>query len=105
MKCNACKQMTITNIPCVQGYSWCQGEKMKQPLIAVYDRKTNTYDNPFTVRHVAEAIRDWDMVSKDKNTKIGKNPEDFSLVQIGEYDLNTGLTENKLPHIHLTESH
>lgn len=73
-----------------------------QKLVAVYDKKTGLYDNPFTVRHPGEAIREWDIVRKNPETKFGKNPEDFDLFQIGEYDDTLGeLIPNK-PHIHLS---
>ena len=74
---------------------------MKQPLIAVYDKKTSLYENPFVVRHNGEAIREWDHVRKDPNTKFGKNPEDFDLFQIGTYDSELGRIENNNPPTHL----
>lgn len=74
--------------------------KRSMKLIAVHDKKTGLYDNPFTVRHVGEAVREWDIVRKDPQTKFGKNPEDFDLFQIGEYDDELGqLIPQK--HIHL----
>lgn len=61
-----------------------------RPVISVYDRKTGLFSAPFTVRHIGDAIREWDLVRKDTNTKIGKNPEDFDLRQIGHFDEQTG---------------
>ena len=68
---------------------------MKQPMCAVYDKKTGLYEKPFIVIHIGEAIREWDHVRKDQQTKYGKNPEDFDLYQIGEFDLTKGAIENK----------
>lgn len=75
---------------------------MKKPVIAVYDKKIGLFDQPFTVRHNGEAIREWDIVRKNPETKFGKNPEDFDLFQIGNYDEVTGAFENLTPHTHLS---
>lgn len=72
-----------------------------QKVIAVYDKKTGLYGQPFTVRHNGEAIREWDLVRKDTNTKFGKNPEDFDLFQIAEYNDETGEMAPLKPAIHL----
>lgn len=74
---------------------------MKLPILAVHDKKTGLFDNMFTVRHTADAIRDWDVVSKDPNHKYGKNPSDFDLMLIGHYDDELGQVENQKPHTHL----
>lgn len=70
-------------------------------VLAVYDKKTGLFGQPFTVRHNGEAIREWDIVRKDSNTKFGKNPEDFDLYQVGNYYEETGFTENLQPATHL----
>jgi len=70
-------------------------------ICAVYDRKTKLFDQPFSIRHVAEAIREFTIISKNKETKWGKNPEDFDLLQIGTYDDETGTLGNTSPHTHL----
>lgn len=74
---------------------------MLLPVLAVYDKKTALLDKPFLVRHVGEAIRDWDVVRKDKETKFGKTPEDFDLYQIAKYDDETGLYENLQPRLQI----
>lgn len=76
---------------------------MKQPMISVYDRKTNLYDRPFTIRHLGEAIREWDVIRKDTNTRIGKNPEDFCLRKIGEFDDDTGEITSIKPHLDIAD--
>lgn len=70
-------------------------------MLAVYDKKTGLYDNPFIVRHNGDAIREFDHLRKDTNTKFGKNPEDFDLFQIGNYDAASGNVEILQPHTHL----
>lgn len=71
------------------------------PLCAVYDKKTGLYDTPFTVRHIAEAIREWDVVKKNENTKFAKHPEDYDLFQIGTFDYQTAQLTTLTPHTHL----
>lgn len=72
---------------------------MKLPVCAVFDKKTGLFDRPVTVRHLAELIRDWDILRKDPNTKMGKNPEDFDLIQIGYFEDQSGTLEVVNPHV------
>lgn len=74
---------------------------MLNPVSAIYDKKTGVFSPPFTVRHVGDAIRDWDIIRKDNNTKYGKNPEDFDLFHIGNYDDTLGQLTTLSPHTHL----
>lgn len=69
---------------------------MNQPLIAVRDVKTQLFDPPFVARHTHEAIREFNLVKKATETKFGKNPEDFELYHIGDYDYSQG-TVTMLP--------
>lgn len=75
---------------------------MKQNLIAIYDRKTGLFERPFICRHIGEAIRDFEVIKKETNTRYGKHPEDFALIQIGEYDDEMGTVENSKPQITLS---
>lgn len=75
---------------------------MKKPVVAVKDKKIGMFDSPFVVRHPGEAMREFDTVIKDTNTKFGKNPEDFDLYQIGTYDESTGELETISPPTHLS---
>lgn len=63
---------------------------MLKPICAVFDRKISMFDNPISCRHVGETIREFELLKKDANTKFGKNPEDFELYKIGNYDESTG---------------
>ena len=72
---------------------------MKMFVVAVFDKKTGLYDPPFTCRHIGEAIRSWDVVRKDENSKIGKHPEDFDLFRVGYYYDETAQLEPSLEHI------
>lgn len=75
---------------------------MQQPICAVFDKKTGLYDNPFTVRHVGEAVREFDTVRKMPETKFGKNPEDFDLMHIATWNPSQGRFENLDSHQTLT---
>lgn len=73
-----------------------------KPVIAVYDKKIGLFDQPFTVRRQGEAIREWENIVKDPNNRYGKNPEDFDLFHIANYDEVTGVITSVQPHIHLS---
>lgn len=75
---------------------------MQLKMVAVFDKKTALYDPPFSVRHTGDAIRQWDIVRADKETKFGKNPEDFDLFEIGTYDDESGKLSNHTPPLHLS---
>lgn len=78
-------------------------EKMKQtPMVAVYDKKIGLFDQPFTCRHVGDAIRDFDTVKKNQDTKFGKNPEDFEIYQIATYNEENGEITSIKPHLQLS---
>lgn len=74
---------------------------MTLSVLAVFDRKTASFDNPFTLLHPGEGIRQFEHLMKDTNTKFGKNPEDFVLMKIGEFDISLGTFQNVSPHINL----
>lgn len=71
---------------------------MKLKVYAVYDSKVQTYDKPIFMRSRGEAVRSWDTVANDPSTQFFKYPEDYSLMEIAEYDDETGTFENaKVP--------
>lgn len=74
---------------------------MQLNVCAVFDRKLGINENPFTVLHVGQAIREFETLQKTKTTKYGTHPEDYSLVQVGTYDEETGKFENLKAHITL----
>ena len=59
-------------------------------IYAVYDVKAKAYAQPFFMKETGQAIRGFKQVVNDPQTEIYKNPEDFSLFQLGEYDEETG---------------
>lgn len=72
-----------------------------KPVCAVYDKKIGLFDQPFTVRRQGEAIREWEHIIKDEKNRYGKNPEDYDLFHIANYDETTGEIISVKPHIHL----
>jgi len=75
---------------------------MKQPVIAIYDRKTALFDTPIMVRHVGTAIREFETLKSKPETKYGLNPEDYQMFQVALYDDETGAFENVAPHVGLS---
>lgn len=60
-------------------------------LYTVYDSKAEQYSNPIAIRTDGEARRQFSVIATDKNTEIGKHPEDFCLFRIGSFDPETGI--------------
>nr|AVQ10322.1 nonstructural protein [Gokushovirinae environmental samples] len=67
---------------------------MYYKVIVTRDIKANVYSTPMFVPHTGQAIRSFgDMCSKkdgDINNVLGNHPEDFELIQIGEYNDEEG---------------
>lgn len=59
---------------------------MKLKLFTVRDSRVETFSPPMSMRHVGEAER-WcaDLVNDGKSI-MSKNPEDFALFELGEWD-------------------
>lgn len=66
----------------------------KLSVYAVYDSKVQTFASPFQMRTRGEALRGWEEVANDPNTTVCKHPEDFALMELGEYDESTGQFTN-----------
>lgn len=64
---------------------------MKLNMYAVYDSASGVYDGPSKARSHPEAIRAFTYFATDAESPIGRNPEDFTLVCVGEWDDTTGL--------------
>ena len=64
-------------------------------VYAVYDAKAGTYGSPFYQMNDAMATRLFANLANDEQTTIGRNPEDFSLIHIGEYDDQDGKFKQK----------
>jgi len=59
-------------------------------IFSVYDVKAHLHGPPFFVSTTAEALRAFKDLSNDSNTTVGRHSGDFELVQLGEFDNETG---------------
>jgi len=59
-------------------------------IFSVYDSKTSSYSPPMNFPHTGDAIRSFSEIANDKSsTTIGKYPADFTLFELGSFDLQT----------------
>lgn len=63
-------------------------------VLSVYDSKVQAFAQPFFMRTRGEALRGWIDVCNDVSTQFYKYPEDFSLMELAEYDESTGRFDN-----------
>lgn len=69
---------------------------MKLKLFVTYDAKTESYGVPFFKDFTANAIREWSELASnvsDKQNPIAKYPADYTLFEIGTYDMQTGVVD------------
>lgn len=59
---------------------------MKVKLYAVLDKASGVYDGPVPCNADGVAVRNFTNMANDFNTPIGKNPEDYSLWRVGEWN-------------------
>nr|WAE43305.1 MAG: nonstructural protein [Microviridae sp.] len=69
---------------------------MKLGIFVVYDEKSEAYANPFCFSHKGEAVRAFEDLCKDKNSRISIHLEDYSLYCIGEFDDRAGSIAGKV---------
>lgn len=60
-------------------------------IYAIYDYKTESFQNIFTVQHEGQAERMFADVARDEDTLIGRHPKDFALVRLGKVNTDTGI--------------
>lgn len=70
---------------------------MELRVFCFFDSKVGVFSTPFFCRHVGEALRIAHQVGEDQQTQIGRHPADFSLVEVGSFDDQTGVM-TPLPH-------
>lgn len=68
---------------------------MKFKVFAIYDDKTGAYTVPFSKPTVGAGIRLFDDMVNNRDSEIGRHPEDYTLYLIGEYDDSNALFEAK----------
>lgn len=70
----------------------------KLMVYSIYDSKVSFYDRPVFMRNRGEALRGWEIAANDEKTSICAHPHDFALMEIGEFDDQTGaLTSHAVP--------
>ena len=67
---------------------------MKIGLYAVFDTASGVYDGPIPMQSDAVALRNFRGVVQNAEHPIAQNPEDFSLIRIGEWNDATGEVVN-----------
>lgn len=59
---------------------------------SVLDKKVRLFNAPFFLSNDDVAVRHFSMsVNSDGETVMGRFPEDFSLVRVGEFDMDNGV--------------
>lgn len=64
---------------------------MRLRAFAVFDVKSDSYSAPFWKSTVGQALRDFADLANNKDTTVGRHPEDFKLVQVGEFEDSSGV--------------
>lgn len=62
---------------------------MKQKIYSIYDQCAKAYNSPFYMHNDAMAIRALQANVNNPDSNINKNPEDFILYVLGEFDDST----------------
>jgi len=63
-------------------------------LFSIYDKKTETYGDPFPVAHNEIAIRGYEEATNTPGTFLYKNPFDYQLCYCGKFNQETGALES-----------
>lgn len=63
---------------------------MKYKVFCIHDSKVDAYAQPFIMRTRGEAIRGFTGELSNQKSMISKHPGDYSLMEIAEYDDQTG---------------
>lgn len=64
---------------------------MKKIVFSIFDRLTGVFNVPFLAHSPGEAVRTFIDAASDSRTLLARHPGDYSLVQISEFDDQTGL--------------
>lgn len=66
-------------------------------MYTIYDSAVNVYSDPFLFQTDQEAIRTFTQTVHSEDTKVGQNPEDFTLMSIGEMENSSALMNTHAP--------
>lgn len=64
---------------------------MLMRMFAVFDVKSDSFSVPFFKGTVGQALRDFADLANNRDSTVGRHPEDFKLVFLGEFDDNQGV--------------
>lgn len=67
-----------------------KNERRLPQMFLIYDTKAEYYKPPILFRTKGDAIRWFTSMVSSNDNELGKNPEDFNLFYIGEFDEITG---------------
>lgn len=73
---------------------------MKYVLISVFDSKASAFKPPVAFDCIANAVRAYANVFKEaraQDSQLVRYPEDFTLFQVGEFDVISGQVEPIIP--------
>lgn len=70
---------------------------MKLKIYSVFDVKTDMFMTPFFMSTNGQAMRAFSDLASDKNTTVGRHPEDYKLLCIGLFDDEQGVV-TPMPH-------
>ena len=59
-------------------------------MLAVHDKESRTFRQPFSMNTKRDAVESFRQVVNDENSQFNKFPDDFDLVQVGEFCVRTG---------------
>lgn len=71
-------------------------------VVSVYDVKAEVYGEPKFVNTKAEAVRVFSDLVKKEEGPIGEHPEDYTLVDFGDWDNRSGVLAAKDPETIIT---
>lgn len=77
---------------------------MKIQMFAVFDKKAIAYAHPHFFHQKGQAIRAFENAVNDGQTQLSRNPEDFALFHLGEWDDSTGVVSPLANPQHLEEA-
>lgn len=65
--------------------------EVKFLAFSILDVKSDVYSPPFFMQTVGQAMRAFKVTVNDQESQVGRFPEDFKLMRIGEFDGVRGL--------------
>lgn len=66
---------------------------MKLPVFSVYDSKASCFGLPHVMQNAEVAIREFANAANSPESWVFRNPEDFSLIEVGTFDESTGVID------------